>query len=199
MVSGSFWSSTLYASLSSFGFIGSQLQNFTNIVGNGSALSVIGTPFTTVDVGTVPGVGSGTGIGVIGFTGGQVSTEIFSLATGFGFLGSKLFDVCDACGQAESAALALATLTSVDSPVYLGVGTITPGSILVVGPAWAAEIQSMGTEENFMGSKWPDFSSALGNGQALPVLMTGTGVLTITGTPTGTPAPGSGSGVGVIT
>lgn len=198
MVNGVQWSNTLFSGLSSYGFTGSQLRNFTDAVGNGSALSVIGKPFTTLDTGTIPGVGSGTGVGITGFTGGQVSSLIFSLATGFGFLGSKLMDICDACGQAESTSLALATLTSVDSPVYLGTGVIVLGSILVIGPAWAAEIQSLGTAENFIGSKWPDFSSAIGNGQALPVQLTGTGTLVITGSPTGLPIPGSGSGVGTI-
>lgn len=178
--------------------MGSRLHDFTDAVGPGSATHVIGKPFTTLDVGTVPGNGVGTGVGIIGFAPSQIASLIFSFCQSAGFLGSKLQDVCDACGQAASAELALASLSSIDAPVFLGVGNIVPGSIGVDGSAWGSSIQSIGSGENFVGSKWPDFAQALGKGHALPVQSTGTGILAITGSPSGVPVPGSGSGTGVI-
>lgn len=195
---GSRWSGTLFAALQAKGFMGSRLQDFTDAVGKGSVTHVVGKSFTTLDVGTVPGNGVGTGVGIIGFAPSQISSLIFSFCQGAGFTGSRLRDVCDAVGQAASVEMALASLSSIDAPVFLGVGNIVPGSIGVDGGGWGSSIQSVGSGENFIGSKWPDFAQALGKGQALPVQSTGTGILAITGSPSGVPVPGTGNGSGTI-
>lgn len=191
------WDNNIYGKLAAKGFVGAQLHKFTGAVGQGSATHSTGKAFATTDVGTIPGngIGSGTGITVSGAT---ATTNIFALASAAGFHGSRLYDVCDACGQAFQEEYAQASLASVDSPVFLGTGTIVVGSIAVVGAAWSSLIQSLGAGQNFIGSKWPDFAQALGTGQAMAVLSAGTGTLTIVGSPSGTPASGSGAGSGTM-
>ncbi len=190
------WSSNLDGKLAAKGFVGARLHLFTDAVGNGSQQHSSGKSFSTQDVGTVPGAGQGSGTGIT-VNGANAANNIFALATAAGFMGQRLHDVCDACGQTLQDEYAQATLQSVDAPVFLGVGTIVQGSIAVVGPMWGTQIQSLGTADNFIGQRWPDFSNAIGSGQAQEVIANGTGTLTIVGSG-GTPSPGSGSGVGTM-
>jgi len=195
---GSRWSSNLAGKLAAKGFIGARLHLFTDAVGNGSQQHTVGKPFATQDVGTIPGIGAGTGTGIT-VGGAAASSNIFALASAAGFVGRRLQDICDACGQTLQDEYGQATLTSNHTPVFLGVGTIVQGSIAVIGPLWGTQIQSLGTGENFIGQKWPDFALALGAGQAQEVLAHGTGTVTIVGGPTSpTPVPGAGAGVGVV-
>lgn len=195
-ISGGAWASDLYGRLSGAGFTGTELSTFTSAVGMGSATHVVGQSFMTVDVGVVAGAGVGTGTGITGLSSGTISSSIYGLAVGyFGQAGTKLQDLCDAVAASCVAILGQASLSSIDAPVYAGTGTITPGTITVNGSTWGSLIQTQGA--SFMGSQWGSLASAIGMGQALDVLSSGTGTLVITGGGSGS-GPGSGTGTGTI-
>jgi hypothetical protein len=197
MISGSAWSSDLYGRLSGIGFLGSRLHDFTDAIGNGSQLHVVGKAFATSDVGTIAGAGVGSGTGISGVDPSLVSSTIYATAIGlFGQFGSRLQDLCDALGQNVVAQMLTAQLDSTHTPVFAGVGTIVVNSITVVGPAWASSIE--GAAPGFIGNKWPDLAQAIGQGFFTGVFSGGTGTVTITGSPSGIPSPGAGSGVGTI-
>jgi hypothetical protein len=197
VISGPGWSTDLYGLLTGIGLLGSKLHEFTDAVGLGSASHVVGKTFVTVDVGTVPGAGVGTGTGITGLSASTISSTIYSMAVlSFGQAGSRLKDTCDQIAAACVAQMALATLATVDSPVYLGGGTITPGTIAVIPAVWGATIQSQAP--NFLGSQWPNFAAAIGTGMGENVQSSGTGSLVIVGSPSGAPVPGGGAGGGTI-
>jgi len=194
-LSGPRFSNTLYSNLTGVGFTGAKLHLFTDAVGIGSDSHVSGKSFATADTGTVPGHGTGVGTGLTGIAG--VATQIYALATGFGFTGSKLMEICTAIEMALITEMGNASLNSIDFPVYLGVGNIVPGSIAVVSSGWSSSIQSQGAGDGFIGSKWPEFSQAIGGG-CYTGFQTATGTLAITGSPIGAPSGGSGTGTGTI-
>jgi hypothetical protein len=199
MISGSAWGNDLYGRLVGMGFLGSALPKFTTAVGDGCALEVIGKSFTTVDVGTVPGAGIGTGTGITGLNAATMSNEIFAMCVSlFGQEGTKLKDTCDAIAATCVAQLGNATLMSVDAPVVLGVGTITVGSITVDPSSWSSLITTQGDAAGFLGAQWPTWAMAIGSGQSQEVLAAGTGTLVIAGPTPGSPAPGGGAGTGTI-
>ena len=196
---GSAWSSQLYGTLSGMSMNGSRLHDFTDAVGNGSQSHVVGKSFDTIDTGLTIGSGSGTGIGITAIPPSLVASQIYSTAVAaFGQAGSRLNDICQAIASTLVSQMALATLTSTHTPVFLGSGIVTPGSIPVVGSGWGSAIQSA---SSFAGSRWPDFSHAIGVGCAAG-FDTATGMVTITGAwsgapplpPGGTPGAGTGSG-----
>lgn len=200
---GAAWGSDLMGRLSGIGFNGSKLSILTDVVGNGSALHVIGKPFSTVDVGSIPGIGVGVGVGVSGLSASAISSDIFSnCVSTFGQSGAKLKDFCDAMAASCVAQMALATLTSNHTPVFLGSGTVTVGSIGVVPAGWGSSIAGLGSAAGFVGSQWTNWANAIGKGHANGVKNTGTGTVTIAGSFTGSippgPLPGAGSGSGVI-
>ena len=108
-------------------------------------------------------------------------------------------EISDCVGIAAVSELGLALLTSTHTPVVIGNGIITPGSIAVIGPAWGAAIDTVGAGKGFVGTQWPNLAQAMGQGQATHVLAVGTGAVVISGTPIGLPVPGSGAGIGVVT
>ena len=196
MISGSNWSTTLLASLGGKGFVGTRLSDFTDAVGNGGQSHVVGKPFTTTDVGTVPGTGAGTGTGIVGMVAAAISSLIFAAASAsFGQFGTRLMDVTDSIADACLSEMALATLTSTHSPVFAGTGTVDVGSIPVVAAGWGTAI--FAAAPSFLGTQWNNFAQALGE-QATNVLAAGTGTVTIAGSPSGDPSGGAGTGVGVI-
>jgi hypothetical protein len=200
---GSRWSNTLFGLLSGTGFQGQRLIEFTDAVGFGSVSHIVGKSFTTTDIGSITGLGIGTGTGIVGLISSFISDNIFNLCqSAFGQSGSRLRDITDALAQALITELNLATLTSQHTPVFLGSGTIDIGSIGVIGGPWGTSIESEGSGHGFQGIHWGNFASAIGEGQAQGVLNSGTGNLTIVGsfagaTPPG-PLPGAGIGTGVI-
>ena len=194
----SLWTSSLMGTLSGVGMTGSRLFNFCNTVGSGSAMSVIGKSFSTVDVGTAPGAGVGMGTGIQGLSASIIKNQIYSeCVSAFGQSGTRLMDFANAVSKACVEQMGKATLSSTHTPVFLGSGTITPGSIKVSASEWGSNIQSAGAGI-MNGTKWASFAKALGKGQALNILSMGTGTVTISGSPAGTPSPGAGSGTGVI-
>jgi hypothetical protein len=197
---GPAWSSDLLGRLSAKGFSGSYLSVVTTAVGQGSQLAVVGKPFSTTDIGTIPGVGVGTGVGVTGLSASTISSEIFSnCVSTFGQSGAKLQDFCDAMAASCVAQMALATLTSAHTPVFAGVGTVVVGSIGVVPAGWGSSIAGLGSAAGLVGSQWNNWANAIGKGHADGVKNTGTGTVTIVGSPTSpTPVPGAGTGTGTI-
>jgi hypothetical protein len=197
---GSAWSSTLKGTLSGMGMNGSQLQSFTDAVGLGSTMSIVGKAFTTTDVGLIPGVGVGVGAGITGLSPMDAANLIYGNCSAFGFVGARLHDFCTACGSALVSTLADAILSSTHAPVWQGAGSVVTGSIAVVPSEWGSNIHSAAA--GFMGSKWPDFANAIGAGSANHVIAKGTGSVVISGSFTGPtppgPLPGAGVGAGTI-
>lgn len=195
---GSRWSSTLFGNLSAMGFVGTHLQKFTDAVGLGSVAHVAGKPFATADVGSVAGAGVGTGVGIVGIVEADLSNLIFTKCVSrFGQAGSHLKICCDALAASCKTEMALATLTSSHAPVFLGAGTVVVGSVGVVPLGWGADIAAAGTLQSFIGVQWPNFSAAIGEGQAEHVIANGTGTVAIVGSG-GIPSGGAGAGAGVI-
>lgn len=200
---GAAWSADLFGKLSAIGFIGSRLMDFTDAVGNGSQTHIVGKSFTTTDTGSVPGVGTGTGVGIVGIDPMLVSTTIFATALGlFGQFGARLQDCCDALGQNIVDQMALADLASNHTPVFAGAGVVDVGSIPVVDAGWGGDIETEGDGSGFIGSQWPNFALAIGTGFAAGVIAGGTGNVTISGSFGGSvppgPVPGAGTGSGTI-
>lgn len=193
---------TMFGLFAGKGFLGPRLFDHCQVIGNGSILSVIGKPFVTADIGLIPGIGVGVGIGVIGFIEpAMVGTMIGTMAS-FGFIGPRLIDTCQVITQSLIAEMALATLTSAHTPVFLGAGTVVPASILVIEPEWTGNIIAQGVPKGFIGPQYFNYARAIATGLTSGFL-TATGVVSITGSFTGPappgPLPGAGAGTGVIT
>lgn len=190
------WSADLFGRLQADNFLGSELMSFTDAVGNGSQLEVVGAPFTTTDVGSTPGAGTGVGVGITGIDPSLAASTIFSTALSlFGQSGSRLLDLANHMGDTLEAQMLLADLASTHAPVFLGTGTVDIGSIGVADASWASSIES--AAPGFIGSEWPNFALAIGTGYATAVLAGGTGTVVISGAG-GIPVPGAGTGVGII-
>jgi hypothetical protein len=196
-LTGTLMFSTMMGKLAAAGMAGPQLPSFCNAVASGSVLSVIGKPFNTVDVGLIPGIGVGIGVGILGIAAPLVMAQIIAAGAGLGLLGPQFPTVADAIATGLVAEAALATLSSFHTPVFLGVGTIIPGSILVVAPEWASNVQALGTASGFLGGSWPSMCQAIGIG-CTAGFPTATGIVVIAGSPTFIPVPGGGAGFGFI-
>ena len=197
-IAGSSFSTRLQANMAAKGFLGSHVVDFCDAIGNGTVSAVTGAPFATVDTGSVPGVGTGAGVGLTGMIAATIATQIQSLAVAAGMAGSAVPDICDCIANALVDEMGVATLTSTHTPVFAGTGVVTVGSVIVAGSALSSSITAAGLAAGLAGSGWPSFADAIGNGQATGFL-TATGSVTITGSPTGGPVvPGAGAGVGVI-
>lgn len=195
---GSNMSSTIFTALSAAGFAGSNLLNFTLAIGNGTVGALVGLPFPTTDVGTVPGVGAGSGVGLTGPVAPALSAAILSgLVAAFGQAGEDLPDVTDALADGLITELGLATLTSTHAPVFLGTGTIPPGAITASASLISGQIESEGVSRGFLGDSWPDLADVIGQEFANAMALA-TGSIVITGSPAGTPVPGAGTGSGTI-
>jgi hypothetical protein len=196
------WSGLLLTQFSGIEFSGPKLPDFCNAIASGSTQHLIGRKFDTIDAGLTIGAGPspGTGIGVIGIVSSIVSAKIYDTAkSAFGQAGPKLMDTCDVIASVLVTQMSLATLTSTHTPVFLGSGTVTPGSINVDGGAWGSAIQNAAPD--FQGSMWPAFANAIGVGCA-EGFKTATGQVVIAGSwsglPVPSPVPGAGSGSGNI-
>lgn len=191
------WEASLLAKFLSKGFNGASTPDLAAAIAQGSVSALVGAPFTTSDVGTVPGAGTGTGTGVTGLVSASVSNAIFgALVSAFGQSGSATQDLCDAVADALIEQLGLATLSSVNTPVFAGTATIDVGSIVVSGSTWGSGIQS--AAPSFQGDSWPDVATEIGTGCANAVTGSGTGTLIIAGSPSGPTSPGVGTGTGFI-
>ncbi len=191
--------SLIDANLAGFGASGSNRTIFANKVAAGIVMSIVGKPFATSDTGLVPGVGAGSGTGITGLSSSAMSSVAVATLISTGANAQKLMD---AIMNATVSHLGSATLTSTHSPVFLGTGTVTVGSIVVVIPEMASNIQTQLSGAGANGANLANLCLAIATGVCTGILSSGTGTVTITGTFTGStppgPLPGSGSGVGVI-
>lgn len=195
-LSGSVLGNLIQTNLEGFGANGENLSAFCTAVGTGIVMSIVGQAFVTLDVGTVPGNGTGTGIGIIGLvSSGMESTALGAMSS----QGSNAANLMNAIMSAVVSHLSsAATLMSIDTPVFLGTGTIVVGSITVVQSVMSANILSQLQSAGAMGSNLSNLCTAIGTGVTTGILSSGSGILVITGSPSGVPIPGTGSGTGTI-
>jgi hypothetical protein len=180
-------SAAIQSSLASKGNSGSNLSTFCSALGNGSVRSLVGKTFNTIDTGTTPGSGVGTGIGIQGVSASAISKacQAYYLME-FGTMGPLFPDIADAYSQALEAELLSATLTSSHSPVFAGSGVIQPGSLKVSASEWSSSIQT--AAPTLLGSDWPRFCEVLGKGSSF-AMTAATGQVTISGAGTPPPVP----------
>jgi len=184
--------------LAGSGFVGVDMLNMANAVGNGSVLSMLGKQFQTQDTGTTPGAGVGVGVGLKGVVGSVLSQMLFAgMVAKFGQAGPNLMDVCDAIATGLEQEVILAGLTSTHTPVFAGQGVVTPGSITVSDSEWAGNVKNFGLLAAFLGDKWPDFCEVVGS-ECSKLVKNATGEVVITGAGTPPTSPGTGSGQGVL-
>lgn len=198
-INGSAMSATLMGLLAGAGFIGEKLKDMCDAIGNGSVMSVAGKTFQTMDTGTVPGIGVGNGVGLMGLVPPMISMTIYGKSVGsFGQPGQNLLPLCDSVANALIMEMAKATLMSNHPLVFVGVGTVMPGTIPVQPSEWGNNVESQGKSAGFEGSQWGNLANAIGVGCA-GGFGTATGVVTIAGSPTAPiPVPGAGVGIGSI-
>jgi hypothetical protein len=185
--------------LQAMGAIGSNRIIFSNAIALGVVQHISGKPFVTVDVGVIPALGNGNGIGtgIMSLDPATMTQIAISVMISTGYNAFKLMSaIMNAVVQHLSTS---ATLTTVNVPVFLGTGTVTVGSIGVDIPnlkeALVTALRAIGAN----GYNLENLCLAIATGIVTNILSNGTGTVTITGLPNGTPIPGGGVGQGVIT
>ena len=187
----------IFSNMQAFGANGSNLHKFTTAVGTGIVTSIVGKSFVTADAGLVEGFGAGSGTGLTGPQPSAMESIALSLMPTKGKNAEKLMNAIMAATVTH---LGSASLVSTDAPVFLGAGTIIPGSITVVESEMANNIDSQLLASGAKGKNRTILANAIAAGVARQILSAGTGTLTIAGSPLPgkTPTPGSGSGSGTI-
>lgn len=179
---------------------GSNRTVFANAVAAGIVMSIVGKAFATADVGLVPGIGVGSGTGVIGLSAPTMTTTAVNALPSTGVNAEPMMR---AIMMATVTHLADATLTSSHTPVFLGSGTIVIGSIPVMISEMSSNIDVQLLSAGANGSNRTILSTAIATGIVNEIIAAGTGTVTIAGTFTGSvppgPVPGAGAGTGVIT
>lgn len=205
-LSGPGLSSELQAALSGIGWNGTKLTEFCDAIGNGIVLYTAGTlTFTTSDVGTVPGSGTGSGTGITGMSDASMSSVMFTTGQGFWSSlqnngpGVEWSKFCDAVSQTVVAHFAAnATLTSTHSPVFAGSGTVVSYAGLAV-PAMKSSMVAQAPAP-WASARFPELAEAVATGVITEIQgHSPADSVVISGSPSGTPAGGSGSGSGVVT
>lgn len=195
-LSASILSGLIQSNLVAVGANGSNLSKFCDAVAKGIVESIVGKAFVTADVGTVPGIGTGIGVGILGLSSSTMKSTALSLMHSVGVNADKLMQAIMAATVSHLSSAA--SLASTDTPVFLGTGTIVIGSITITSVEMSGNIDSELIGVGAKGVNRTELATAIGTGVASNILSSGTGTLVITGTPTGVPVPGSGSGIGVI-
>lgn len=156
----------LLTGFSSVGFVGMSTPILAQAIGDGAMLKILGTPFDTIDTGTGTGTGVGTGVGLVGIVGAVVAAQIQTaiISSSGSPPTPDMINMTNAIGDALQQEVALATLITSHSPMYVGVATITPGSIGVTGSDVGDSIKNTGILASFIGSDWPDIAKAIGTG-----------------------------------
>lgn len=193
---GASLSTTMVGLLAGKGFVGPDVKKLTDACGLGSQLSIVGKTFSTIDTGTIPGTGVGTGVGLI-IQAPLVTAAYVGQAAGAGFVGPNVMDVGDAFGQALQITAAQATLISMHTTVFVGTGIVVPGSVGTVESEWGSNIFSQGTSLGLLGQDFQKLGNALAAGGAAAMALA-IGTVVIAGAPTGIPVPGAGTGTGNI-
>lgn len=194
-LSSNILSGLIKSNLAAVGANGSNLSIFCDAVAKGIVESIVGKAFATLDTGTVPGIGTGVGIGILGLSSPIMKSTALSLMDSKGVNADKLMQ---AIMDATVTHLSVATLMSNDTPVFLGTGIVVVGSIAVMTGEMSGNIDSELQNVGAKGVNRTKLATAIGTGVASNILSSGTGTLIITGSPIGTPVPGSGSGIGII-
>jgi len=192
---GQAFSMAMFSEMGSKGMVGARLIDLANACGTGLQMSVVGKTFATTDVGTIPGVGTGIGVGLT-IPAAIVANTAFAAAVANGLLGAKTLDICTAFGNALAAEAAKISLASSHNPVFLGTGTLIPGSIPILDIEIANNITMLGLSYGFVGASWPMLPQALAKGAAAG-FAAAIGSVTISGAFTGPVPPGPIPGVGV--
>ena len=187
-------SDLIKSNLQNVGAKGSNLTVFCQAVAAGIVSAIVGQTFTTMDVGSVSGSGTGVGTGITGLS---VSNMADSALAAMSSRGSNASPLMQSIMAAVVQHLGDASLSSVDNPVFIGTGTIVVGSISVTENEMAAKILSELQNAGANGSNLSNLSTAIATGIASNILNAGTGMLNITGSG-GTPSHGTGSGTGTI-
>lgn len=190
------WDLDLLGNLQSYGWEGESLSAFTLSLGQGSALGIIGTSFTTQDTGVTPGAGTGSGVGISLPDSSELASKLqINLTARFGQSGDELPNLCLAIADMVVDKMQLASLTSSHTPVSIGSGTVD--SISVVGTLITSSILLLGLA--FVGEKFLDIAEALGEEIEAFINDEGEGSVVISGSPPlPIPIPGSGTGSGVL-
>lgn len=195
-LSASTLASLIKTNLMNDGAMGSNLQSFCTAVATGIVMSIVGKSFVTADVGLVGGIGAGTGTGITGLISSSMKSDALSLMSSRGANADGLMKaIMDATVSHLSSS---ASLSSIDTPVYVGTGTIVIGSIAVVPSEMSQNIDTQLQNAGAIGSNRTNLAMAIGTSIANGIISFGTGNLIITGTPLSGPAPGAGSGTGSI-
>jgi len=185
----------IQSNLEKQGAKGSNLQKFCFSVASGIINSVISSTFTTVDIGTIAGIGTGIGTGITGLVDSVMVNDALAIMTS---RGPKAVDLMTAIMDAVISYLGSnAVLTTTNAPVYIGTGTILVGSITVVASVMAQDIDTALQNSGAKGKNRANLASSIAAGVCSGITSSGTGTITITGT--GTPTgPGTGTGTGTI-
>lgn len=195
-LSASILSSLIRINLENVGANGVNLTKLCDAIATGVVMSTVGKSFTTSDIGLVPGNGTGIGTGITGLSSPTMQNTALSILISRGVNAAKLMKaIMDAVVSHLSSA---ASLASVDTPVFLGTGTIVVGTIAVVASEMSNNIDSQLALRGAIGVNRTNLATAIGTGIVNNILSSGSGALTITGSPFSTPSPGSGSGTGTI-
>ena len=165
-MSGPTFAANLLTAFTAAGLIGISVPLYTQAIGNGSMLQILGKPFNTLDTGTSPGTGVGTGVGLTGIVGPVVSSQIQTQIVSFTGLPPTpdMIKMANAVGDGLVQEVALASLVTAHAPIFVGVASIVPGSIAVVGASVGSSIETQGISSGFVGKDWPGFAGAMGNG-----------------------------------
>lgn len=183
--------------LKKYGNGGSNRKKFCIAVATGIVMSIVGKPFATQDIGAVAGAGQGNGMGIKGLQYDAMTSLALQTMPTRGENAKKLMD---AIMEATKEHLeAKATLKSVHAPVFVGTGKVVAGSILVLIPEMAKNIDDQLMAGGAEGTNRMPLSLAVSTGVCTEIIKNGTGQVIIIGSPAGIPAPGGGVGVGVIT
>lgn len=201
---------------------GRNLQKFCKAVARGIVISIVGTTFTTMDVGLIPGIGSGVGRGIvidkidvdkmIDRSLEYIRTENKKMKNPAVF-GDRARPTMDCIMRAIRDHLAqYAQLTSTHAPVFLGSGTVIISSINVDYRKMADNIEKSLRSEGAKGSNLKRTAMAISIGAVTEIVgfhkkdivseivPRGHASVSITGTALSpTPVPGAGEGSGVIT
>jgi hypothetical protein len=176
---------------------GDNKKKFCKAIATGIVKSVKGKTFVTLDVGTIPGIGQGTGIGIMGLMPDQMAKV--AMAAGPTMLGANALKLMTAIMNATQQHFAMsASLSSTDTPVFLGSGVMVLGSIQVTPDEMSSNIKQALDDAGAKGKNREPLAKAVAAGVSFGLLTMGTGSLVIVGAPTGIPVGGGGPGQGTV-
>jgi len=187
----------LQAALKQQGANGSNLEKFCKLLATGINKSVKGKSFQTIDTGTIPGVGQGTGQGILGLM--PDSMAKIALAAGPTMAGANALKLLTGIMMATQQYMAIAPkLTTTDTPAFLGAGMMVLGSLQVNMDEMKSNIVQAFKDAKAGGKNIEPLSKAIATGVTFGLLTMGTGTVVIVGAPTGIPVGGAGPGMGTV-